>query len=62
METLWLTVNVHFQVGNEFGSVEALWSQFEGVMGNRDDQDISEGQECRQTEFENGQGVDEEKS
>ncbi|KAI9808098.1 MAG: hypothetical protein M1825_004555 [Sarcosagium campestre] len=21
-------------VGNEFGSVEALWSQFEGVMGN----------------------------
>jgi DASH complex subunit DAD1 len=22
-------------VGNEFGSVEALWSTFEGVMGNQ---------------------------
>lgn len=30
---------LHFneQVGNEFGSVEALWSQFEGVMGKHAD-------------------------
>jgi len=26
-------------VGNEFSSVEALWSQFEGVMGREKDKD-----------------------
>lgn len=25
------------QIGNEFSSVEALWSQFENVMGREDD-------------------------
>lgn len=31
---------MHLQIGNEFSSVEALWSQFETVMGqgvNADD-------------------------
>ncbi|KAL1957260.1 hypothetical protein VTO42DRAFT_6166 [Malbranchea cinnamomea] len=35
-------------VGNEFSSVEALWSQFESVMGHKDE-------EGRNTE-ENGEG------
>lgn len=39
------------QVGNEFGAVEALWSQFENVMGKdtepRED-DEAQGQEGRE--------------
>jgi DASH complex subunit DAD1 len=31
------------EIGNEFASVEALWSQFEGVMGN---QNQNQGQEA----------------
>lgn len=29
---------ISFQIGNEFASVEALWSQFESVMGIPPDQ------------------------
>ena len=32
-------------VGNEFSSVEALWSQFEGVMGDREEKDADRGDE-----------------
>lgn len=37
----------HVQVGNEFGSVEALWSQFENFMGRPEGEngDEKEGQE-----------------
>lgn len=31
-------------VGNEFGAVEALWSQFEGVMAQEVDGDDKEGE------------------
>ena len=31
-------------VGNEFGAVEALWSQFEGVMAQEPDQEGKEGE------------------
>ena len=30
-----ITLLTNFQVGNEFSSVEALWSQFESVMGQQ---------------------------
>ncbi len=40
------------QVGNEFGAVEALWSQFEGVMASKDDSN-HEGSEGRR---EDGEG------
>ena len=30
-------------VGNEFGAVEALWSQFEGVMAQEPEEDGKEG-------------------
>ncbi|KAK3683964.1 DASH complex subunit Dad1-domain-containing protein [Podospora appendiculata] len=33
-------------VGNEFSSVEALWSQFENVMGKDPEQDAAEQQEA----------------
>lgn len=37
-------------VGNEFSSVEALWSQFEGVMGGQaEDKDRKEEEEGRET-------------
>lgn len=32
------------QVGNEFSSVEALWSQFENVMAKDEPQEEAEGQ------------------
>ncbi|PWW77801.1 hypothetical protein C7212DRAFT_277246 [Tuber magnatum] len=38
-------------VGREFESVEALWSQFEGVMGRNPDEmkteDVGEGEDTR---------------
>lgn len=38
-------------VGNEFSSVEALWSQFEGVMGGQaEDKHGKEEEEGQQTE------------
>ncbi len=46
---------IHFlQVGNEFGAVEALWSQFEGVMATKDDSN-HEGSEGRREDDE-GEG------
>ncbi len=39
------------QVGNEFGAVEALWSQFEGVMASKDDSN-HEGSEGRREDDE----------
>lgn len=33
------------QIGNEFASVEALWSQFENVMGKESDDGAKEGNE-----------------
>lgn len=33
------------QVGNEFSSVEALWSQFEGVMAKDQEEDQQDDQE-----------------
>ncbi len=33
------------QVGNEFGAVEALWSQFEGVMAKDGEADAKDGKE-----------------
>lgn len=44
----WLT-----QVGNEFSSVEALWSQFENVMGAEEGQ-----QQQQQTQQQQQQGLD----
>ncbi len=38
-------------VGNEFSSVEALWSQFEGVMGGQaEDKERKEEEEGQETE------------
>ncbi|KAJ5246428.1 hypothetical protein N7468_001411 [Penicillium chermesinum] len=42
-------------VGNEFGSVEALWSQFENFMGRPDDQNEEAGGAKRKVSGE-GQG------
>lgn len=42
------------QVGNEFGAVEALWSQFEGVMG----QESEEGEGKEGTEKAGSEVVD----
>lgn len=33
------------QIGNEFASVEALWSQFETVMGRENEDGVKEGSE-----------------
>ncbi|KAI9803371.1 MAG: hypothetical protein M1833_000889 [Piccolia ochrophora] len=46
-------------VGNEFGSVEALWSQFEGVMGDQPEEvgEQGEGEEEEGAEWhENVEG------
>ncbi len=49
--TSWLFLGGVVQVGNEFSSVEALWSQFENVMGRDgegdrlDDEAAEEGRE-----------------
>lgn len=45
-------------VGNEFSSVEALWSQVEGVMGDRDTSSKKEGDEGK--EDRNGEQEEEE--
>lgn len=45
------------QVGNEFSSVEALWSQFENFMGKDGDGEVEEEgkrEECGQEEGEAG--------
>ena len=43
------------QVGNEFGAVEALWSQFEGVMAQEPEEpDGREGDEKRGEEEDGG--------
>lgn len=46
------------QVGNEFGAVEALWSQFEGVMASKEDgnQEDGEGRRGDDEEEEEGEG------
>ena len=46
------------QVGNEFGSVEALWSQFEHFMGRPDAQGVAEGGPEGQDEHQHAQGQD----
>lgn len=38
------------QVGNEFGAVEALWSQFEGVMAQEPERGGKEGDEKGESE------------
>lgn len=40
-------------MGNEFGAVEALWSQFEGVMASKEDGN-QEGSEEKNGEDEEG--------
>lgn len=45
-----LTHLPHKQVGNEFSSVEALWSQFENFMGREDENESGEKQEEGQQE------------
>jgi DASH complex subunit DAD1 len=45
------------QVGNEFGSVEALWSQFENFMG-RPEEEVEEAQGKRHVSGES-EGEDE---
>ncbi|KAL6719430.1 Dolichyl-diphosphooligosaccharide-protein glycosyltransferase subunit dad1 [Lecanora helva] len=44
-------------VGNEFGAVEALWSQFEGVMA-QDEEGGKEGEGKEGVEDEEGEGAD----
>ena len=39
-------------MGNEFGAVEALWSQFEGVMAK--DGEVDEGKDDKEQENEDG--------
>ena len=46
------------QVGNEFGSVEALWSQFEHFMGRPDAQGVAECGPEGQDEHQHAQGQD----
>ncbi|KAI1337598.1 DASH complex subunit Dad1-domain-containing protein [Xylariaceae sp. FL0016] len=46
-------------VGNEFSSVEALWSQFENVMAKDTDEDKNEGEE---QERKDGEGEAEEEA
>lgn len=38
------------KVGNEFGAVEALWSQFEGVMAQESEEEGKEGTEKEESE------------
>ncbi|KAF3070610.1 DASH complex subunit DAD1 [Daldinia childiae] len=42
-------------VGNEFSSVEALWSQFEGVMAKDPDEGTPEGEGQRQQDRNDGE-------
>lgn len=42
-------------MGNEFGAVEALWSQFEGVMAKDGEADAKEGKEEVGEEEEEGE-------
>jgi DASH complex subunit DAD1 len=44
------------QVGNEFSSVEALWSQFENFMGPPQDQDQNQCQDQDQEINTHGEG------
>ena len=50
-----IIVPVDQQIGNEFASVEALWSQFEGVMGDRGKQQQQQEAGWREEE---GEGAD----
>ena len=43
-------------VGNEFGAVEALWSQFEGVMAHEEETAKEDGGEGVEGEAEGGRG------
>ena len=43
-------------VGNEFGAVEALWSQFEGVMAQEPGQEDKEGESEGSGKEEDGIG------
>jgi len=48
-------------VGNEFGAVEALWSQFEGVMAKDGEADAKDGkEEAGEEEGEGEEGEGEE--
>lgn len=57
-----VVVCVCIQVGNEFGAVEALWSQFEGAMAKDKDGEGEEGRdggnedEEEEEEEEGGEG------
>lgn len=62
-----LTLVPLLQIGNEFSAVEALWSQFETVMGTEngdsnghlreaETEDKQEGPDQEQEEAGNGQG------
>lgn len=42
------------QVGNEFGAVEALWSQFEGVMAQETDDPDGKEEDEKRGEQEDG--------
>lgn len=42
-----------FQIGNEFASVEALWSQFETVMGRENESQSAETQDSRAPNHQN---------
>lgn len=60
----WLYADLFFswvQVGNEFSSVEALWSQFENVMGAEEGQQQQAQQQQQQQGQDNrGDGEEEE--
>lgn len=46
-------------VGNEFGSVEALWSQFEGVMSAKGGEEGNNGKEEEEAKEGGGRAADE---
>ena len=45
-------------VGNEFGAVEALWSQFEGVMAQDAEGESKEGETDGSGEEEEEEGIE----
>ena len=47
-------------VGNEFGSVEALWSQFEGVMAKEPEEEKEDVGAARNGDGEEGHDVQDE--
>lgn len=51
----WISISF-WQVGNEFGAVEALWSQFEGVMASKEDGNQEGSEDRRDDEEGEGEG------